>query len=55
MGAGREVQVGRVALDDLEQQIGEVKAHYGRYRPWYGRPSGLSQRNGRPYDLLTNG
>jgi hypothetical protein len=43
MGAGREMQVRRVALDDLEQKIGEVKAHYRRYRPWtaagaaYGR------------------
>ena len=51
MGPGREMQVGGVALDDLEQQVGEVKAHYARLSAWHRVPQRLMRRrNGRPYD-----
>ena len=50
MCPGREMQVGGVALDDLEQQVGEVKAHYARLSTWPPGHNGLSRRNGRPYD-----
>jgi len=33
MGSGRQMQIGGVALDDREQEVGEVKVHYGGYRP----------------------
>ncbi len=45
-----QMQVGGVALDDLEQQVGEVKVHCRGYRR-AGRPGDANgQRSGRPYD-----